>query len=230
MSFTINRFLRSQKSFSGAFSLVELLVVMALATVLGIIAIPAISGTTMAGSVNQAVTDISLSIEQARAYAMAHDTYVWMGLAPSQDSQTTLIVGMVAGTTGSPGDLGTANYIPVARLQRYPNFDLASVSTVEASTTSTSWSTTIPSGTEATALSTSTLTPFSQTIGVNNVAFPRGSILQFDPLGEASITAPGLLQIPHWIQFGLQRQNGGSGNVAVIQIAGLSGQVQVFRP
>jgi prepilin-type N-terminal cleavage/methylation domain-containing protein len=69
---------------SAAFSLVELMVVMTLITILSLITIPAISATMMAGSVNQAVTEISLSIGQARAYAMAHNTYVWVGLAQLQ--------------------------------------------------------------------------------------------------------------------------------------------------
>ena len=59
------------------FSLVELLVVIAIMMVLMGLAIPAIRGTR--GDVTKAAYTISGVLEQARTYAIANNTYVWVG-------------------------------------------------------------------------------------------------------------------------------------------------------
>jgi prepilin-type N-terminal cleavage/methylation domain-containing protein len=215
-----------------AFSLVELLVVITVIALLTSLTVPALSALKNAGGVNQAVNGISLSPDEARAYAMAHNTYVWVGFVQPTGSQN-LLVGMVAGTAGGSSSINVSSapptsYVPIATVQSYPNLSLATVSAVESSNSDTSWTSLMPVGTE---LSSSSLTGFTQSSGGTTLSFPQGSILQFSPQGEANVSSTGALQ--HWIQFGLQPVRGGRSNgpdVAIIQISGLNGRVQVFRP
>lgn len=62
------------------FTLVELLVVIGLMALLMTLAIPAISGLQGASAVNKAIFTIADVMDQSRAYAMAHNTYVFVGL------------------------------------------------------------------------------------------------------------------------------------------------------
>lgn len=79
-----------------AFTLVELLVVVAIAVAIIAIAIPAMNGLGGASGVNKLVADVAGTLEEARAYAMAQNTFVWVGITevdagqdPSSPSQRT---------------------------------------------------------------------------------------------------------------------------------------------
>lgn len=198
-----------------AFTLVELLFVMTIIGILTALTIPALSSLNNSGNVNRAVNGISQLLDESRAFAMAHDTYVWVGF--SQDSTTQkLTVGVVAGTTGQMSDLNSvATYFPVTKLQTYDHFSLKSISGL--------------SGMAANGddIATSAVGTFQQTGSGKTVSFTE--ILQFSPQGEVSINPAG--STVHWIQIGLQpilRNN--DPDVAVVQIASLTGRVQVFRP
>jgi type II secretory pathway pseudopilin PulG len=88
----------------GAFTLVELLAVMTMITVLSVLTLPAIFSLSNAESLNQSVSDLSLLLNQSRAYAMAHDTYVWVGFVSDATAQN-VTVGIVAGQTGEITDI-----------------------------------------------------------------------------------------------------------------------------
>ena len=64
-----------------AFSLTELLVVIALAAILMTLMIPAFTSVNSAGNVTKTAAGIVSILEQARAYAMANNTYVYVGIA-----------------------------------------------------------------------------------------------------------------------------------------------------
>lgn len=205
---------RARDPFCTAFTLIELLTVLAIISILSALAIPALQGLRNSENVNQAVSGISLLIGEARAYAMAHNTYVWVGFYPNPTAQT-LTVGAVAGISGMSDDLTSSSptYAPLAKLQTYGYLSL-------------SGSLNIANMPPATDISTSMAWTFSQTVGAQTVPFTK--ILQFNPQGEASVSSG----TAHWIQIGLQPVHGGksSPNVAVIQVGTLSGQVQIFRP
>jgi prepilin-type N-terminal cleavage/methylation domain-containing protein len=63
-----------------AFTLVELLVVLAIMAILIAGATLGLKGLNSSGKFNQAVDQISGILEQGRAYAVAQDTYVWVVL------------------------------------------------------------------------------------------------------------------------------------------------------
>ncbi|SDT93038.1 type II secretion system protein H [Verrucomicrobium sp. GAS474] len=61
------------------FSLVELLVVVAIMGTMMALSGPVVTALSGSGSVNKAIIDLSRTLEQARAYAMANGTYVRVG-------------------------------------------------------------------------------------------------------------------------------------------------------
>jgi len=63
----------------GGFTLVELIVVIALISTLMVLVAPAFTGIKSAGDVTNAAYTIKDALEQARTYAMAYKTYVWIG-------------------------------------------------------------------------------------------------------------------------------------------------------
>ena len=67
------------------FTLVELLAVIAIIALMALVLVPSISGIQSAGGFNKALSDISLTLTQARLYAMAHNTYVFVGLQETQE-------------------------------------------------------------------------------------------------------------------------------------------------
>jgi prepilin-type N-terminal cleavage/methylation domain-containing protein len=213
-----------------AFTLVEVMVVMAIIVILAALSTPVVSSLFAAGNANQSVNGISLTLDQARTYAMSHNTYVWVGLM--QDSVTqTLTVGMLAGTSGRSSDLASSATVPIAKLQNYPFASIATVGQVEKTNPNSSWTSDLPSGTDLVSPSPFTGYTERRADGTTFDFSAGGWVLQFDPQGGANIDAGKAL--PHWIQFGLQPLRGtrdNSPNVAVIQVAGVSGQVRVFRP
>ncbi len=62
-----------------AFTLIELMVVIAIITILMVLLVPAFNRMKGAGDVNSAAYTIKGVLEQARTYAMANHTYTWVG-------------------------------------------------------------------------------------------------------------------------------------------------------
>jgi prepilin-type N-terminal cleavage/methylation domain-containing protein len=87
---------------SRAFTVVELLVVVAIIAVLSVLAAPAVSSITQARGVSHAAEQISSAVELARSEAVARRTYVWLGLQTVTNPDTTaIVVGMAYSKDGS---------------------------------------------------------------------------------------------------------------------------------
>ncbi len=65
----------------SAFTLIELIVVVAIIGIITALAIPAFQTINSANSLTRAVSGVSGTLERARAYAMANNLYVYVGLA-----------------------------------------------------------------------------------------------------------------------------------------------------
>jgi prepilin-type N-terminal cleavage/methylation domain-containing protein len=221
-----NFYLRSK----AGFTLVELLVVMGIIAIMAALAVPALSSISASADVNSSTMRISQLLSEARAYAMAHNSYTWVGFA--EDATQNLSVALVGGTTGDLSDItSSSTYEMISPVQTFPHCQITTVEAVQQSNSLLTglWA----NGSEL----TTTSSPGSFTVKAGGITFsdvlqfnPQGqaNVLQVNPQGQANVGA-----LPHWIQFGLQPIRGGNTtgkNVAAIQVAGLSGGVQVFRP
>ena len=102
-----------------AFSLVELLMVIAIIVLMMVLMIPAINSIKSGGDLTKAAYDIAGVLDNARAYAMANNTFVYVGIAevdssldPSASRQTItsdpavggrVVMAMVASRDGTRG-------------------------------------------------------------------------------------------------------------------------------
>lgn len=91
-----------------AFTLIELLVVMSIMLVMLALLVPAITGIKGANDLTKASYDIAGTLEQARAYAMANRTYVWVGFAEVDVSVSDSTVPQKAATTTAGGRVAVA--------------------------------------------------------------------------------------------------------------------------
>ena len=199
----------------GAFSLIELLAVIAVMSLLISLAVPVMSGLQSSGKMNDAVTRVSLMLDQARDYAMAHNSYVWVGFKEADDDGGVQ-VSAVAGTTGMSTDIGSAGTLrQISKVELFDRIkyrngsgDLSGMET-------------------ANNVSESKIGTFNQSKQGKTIQFNH--IVQFSPSGEARV---GVDQPKRWIEVGFQPSVGDAtnGDVAALQISATSGQVRIFRP
>lgn len=79
----------TQMTLNKAFTLVEMLTVLVLIVIIASFAVPAFNSTGRANQSTKAAYDIAGTLEQARAYAMARNTYVWVGFYEEDASKPT---------------------------------------------------------------------------------------------------------------------------------------------
>jgi prepilin-type N-terminal cleavage/methylation domain-containing protein len=95
----------------AAFSLMELMVVIAIITILMVLVIPAFTTMKSAGDITSAAYTIKGVLEQARTYAMANNTYAWVGFYEEDVSRSStnpatpgtgrVVISIVASTDGT---------------------------------------------------------------------------------------------------------------------------------
>ena len=106
------------------FSLIELLVVMAIIGILAAVTIPAMNSIKGASNVTKAAYDIAGALEQARAYAMAKNTYVFVGIAEVDSSKDPSVKPQVA--TADPTVGGRVAVAVVASKDGTRGYDVTS--------------------------------------------------------------------------------------------------------
>ncbi len=216
---------RSRHRNTAGFSLIEILVV---TTLISLISTLTISTFVGGADVNKDAWEMSGLIERARAYAMAQNTYVWVGFNMTDVStvnQLNTAVFVVASRDGSSNS-ATDNLIQINKPEILKNVTLSdslpgygSRPTVKVAqlTTQTppSPAISLPGG-------------FAQRFQSDN-----NRVIEIHPDGSISLPVdnppPGL----QWVEIGLQPTQGvakTSKNTAALQVGCLTGQVRVFRP
>jgi len=215
---------------SRAFTLVELLTVIAVIGLMMAAVVPAFNGIKGAGDITKAAYDISGTLEQARAYAMANNTYVFVGFAEQDGVDATQpgigqILVMAMGSndgTRSFGGTGTPNLTALTKLRRIGNMHMED---------------TLPNS----GALTRPVVPDSCRVG-NGAFLARDSfvssgyqfkkIIQFDPRGMASIQSD-TASVSQWMEIGLVAAKGHTAadaqNCAALVLDGVTGSAKIYR-
>lgn len=232
------------------FSLTELLVVVALMGFLAAASVPALSALNGSGRVNQTVSEIAGFMEQARQYAIAQNTYVWVAFYedPNAAGGNSITVAVMASNNGTDPTATNSKYafgiIPrPANSNPPPDVTLISpirvfsqIKLQDAGTLSFTKLPTLALSDGTNGLAKDAATFMIKPPGSSNstpVQFSR--YIQFTPSGEAHNYATTI----DVLEIGMQPRKGSSApvagsqeknNVAVLRINGLTGLTQVYRP
>lgn len=212
------------------FTLVELLTVIAIMAIMTGAAVSAVHAIKDAGGVSKAASDITGTLDQARSYAMANNTYAFVGLAERDGLNPELsgkgqVVVMVAGSKNGTRDFGAggSNLQELSKIQRLENLKLAD---------------TVPnSGELARPIVAEEYRLGNEAFAAQESFAARGyqftKIIQFDPRGTASVPTSTPI-IPQWIEIGLVPARGaapdGSENCAALVLDGVTGSTKIYRP
>jgi prepilin-type N-terminal cleavage/methylation domain-containing protein len=128
----------------GGFTLLELLVVMGIVAILMVLVAPAFTALKSGGDVTSAAYTIKGVLEQARTYAMANNTYVWVGFYeedvsiasknPATPGTGRLVMSIVASKDGTtvydpnsglnPDPIDPTKLNPISKLIKIDNVHL----------------------------------------------------------------------------------------------------------
>jgi len=220
----------------------EMLVVMAIVALLAALSLAAISGLQESGNITSSAYNLTGILQNARAYAMANNTYTWVGFYEASGTSPTvaaepvnvappyttpnvghLIVCVVAAIDGTknltrvdPGSgLSVTNLVAVQKLTSLLNIHITNLNTSLAPATGSS---TQPNTLSGRQLANSFLDSEDPTISyykftMFNYTFYK--TISFSPRGEA-IMDPSTLpeSIQHLIEIGLLPAHGGTLNSA----------------
>jgi len=249
--------LRISPTRRSGFSLVELLVVMGIIVLMAALVIPAMNTIKGGGDITKTASDLSDLIQQARAYAMGNNTYVYLGLKEVDqmaggytDGKGQIIAAIIASKTGqrpfatpgsaTPTDLSnsTNDITALSRLQRFDNTHLAGGMGELNNAGGMTNVATAPYAADLGA--TDAATTFEWPVGGSGTSSTKFTkVIEFDPQGVARLQSNGVTsldQIQGWIEIPLQPSKGSAGvaanekNAAAVQVDGMTGNVQIFRP
>lgn len=218
-----------------AFSLVELLTVIAVMSLLVSVAVPAVTSLAKGNQMNQSLMEIAGTLDQARQYAISHNTYVWVALRPnpagaSGEELSVVLLASKTGTDPSPwanyGTVPNAQIDLIGRPRTFSQIRLEEAATFRDDK--------IPGLTGKSGVTLDN-TPANGTavfgVKVPGVASPVNftRVIQFTPGGEARVSS----SVIDVIEFGIHPTRGtvaDNNNVAVLRVNGLTGQTTVYRP
>jgi len=258
-----------------AFTLVELLVVIAVIVVMMMLAVPAFNAIRGSADFGTEVFDISGMLDQARAYAMANNTYVLAGIFESSAAQSSSATPQTSGTgcvtmaviasrdgmRPYQGLINTdnlqsgwqtvyasgADFVAITKLVTLQNLHLVDLqSGAPPMPTAGNMYRPLVSGTcyDVANAGCTSATPFAWPLGAqlnrSQAQFTFYKVIEFSPQGAARVILSNNLDaIPYCIEIGLQPTNGtaaatpasgSGGQIAAIQIDGMSGATRIYQP
>ena len=238
---------------TSAFTLVEMLVVIAIMLVIMALAIPAFNAIKGGSDVTKAAYDVVGALETAATYARTANTYVWIGFyeengATSSTTPPTpgigrLVIATVYSNDGTqiidPASSGqtiaASRLTQMGKLIKINNMhfgDISAPGSPNAKGEKTIWDQRPSVINNGTAYRIGATTP-------NNTSFPFTAgqytfykTIQFSPQGVAVMNS-GQAIVP-WLEVGLQPAHGNvpdtvTPNVAAVQVAGINPQVRIYR-
>ncbi len=226
---------------AAAFTLVELLVVLAIVALLLTLALPAVSSLQKSDSLNLATASLAGIFDEARTFAMANNTYVFVGVeeiqfSPGGAGTPVAGTGRVAVQTFYSLDgtmnLASSNLRGVSRLQVFDNIHLpSSLATGSATTGTLAQRPSVPAdcvvGSDSFPTASAPLTSEGYTFN---------EVIAFDPQGRVHLPATTPEVGMQYLEIDLQQSNGSvpvpvasAKNLSAIQIDGLTGSVTVYR-
>ncbi|MDR1191238.1 MAG: type II secretion system GspH family protein [Verrucomicrobiales bacterium] len=228
-----------------AFSLVELLVVLAIMTLIGAATVIGIAQFNHGRALTTAAHAVADFLDHARAYALANNTYVWVGFGENGGAVLLLAVASRDGSRYDPDEPAGAplsNYCPLTQTSKLLKLDRLRLAATNRATTAEANEPPRPPvptvyqlGADAFASDADGApNPLTFTYPLGSVA-PRYEfvkIVEFNALGEASKIGENTFNGPgpqDFMEIALQPTQGNSPAVA-IQIEGFTGAIRIFFP
>jgi prepilin-type N-terminal cleavage/methylation domain-containing protein len=97
-----------ERRLQRAFTLIEMLAVLAIISIIGVLLVPAFGSLSNARAVNQGVDEVSSILQMARSEAVARQSYVWVGFSQGTTSEGAPQLTMMAASSLD----GSTNYAP----------------------------------------------------------------------------------------------------------------------
>ena len=239
----------------GAFSLIEWLATVTLVGLMMGLALPTLSSIQGGEDVTRAAYDLSGALENARAYAIANNTYVWVGFYEEDGSKASanpaiegvgrVVISAVASKDGTNiYDTSSTGQNPIAagslsqlnKLIKIENAHLASFT--DGSGTGGAFDARPAAGSNYARIGdanppTASKFPFQYPVGggAPRAQYTFVKTIQFNPRGESIINST--YSMRPVVEIGLQPTRGGivntnSKNIAAIQITGVGGNVTIY--
>ncbi len=229
---------QSERARRGGFTVTELLVVVSIMALLATASLPSLGGLGAAGKTRAALSDMSGLLEQARQYAVAQGTYVWVVFRADTDAQgqDRLSVAVLASRDGtdpnsdpsSAYDYGTVpgpSLDLISKVRAFSRLQLHDAGTF----TSSDLASLAGMPTAGTANDLSRAATFGVRLPGDASASSFTKSIQFLPTGEAR-NGPSPIDL---LELDLQPIRAASlpdpSNVAVVRVCGLTGQTLVYR-
>lgn len=235
-----------------AFSLIELLVVIAIMGILFALTGPVIGALKGSGDLGKAAGDIQGILEQARAYAVANNTYVYAGIQEvdaleAQADAAKLVSGigrvaiaLVASTTGlrpytnTPAPLVPSSVTPLGKVWYFDNLHITNSASLS---TSGNMNRPVAATHEVSDLSTNkAVTTFQWPLtGTPKYSF-TDMVVEFSPQGTATVqnNRSSVASLVQYLELALLPARGNvattNANQAAVQINGVTGSVTLYRP
>jgi prepilin-type N-terminal cleavage/methylation domain-containing protein len=207
------------------FSLIELMLVIAIMSLLASVSWPAIVGVVSGDRLTNNAYELSGLMQQARATALSQHTYVWLGFRSyTQDGANSLMVASVSGNSGLATDLQNTNYQLSTKPVILKNVSLATAPNYAA----------LP-GLDVTNNTDAASQPYFFQLSVpGNSTAKFSDVIVFGPDGQVWLpTNTGALpqQPVQCVGVGLNAAPSPANNLhtVAVQVHGLSGQVSVFQ-
>ncbi|MDD5350118.1 MAG: prepilin-type N-terminal cleavage/methylation domain-containing protein [Chthoniobacteraceae bacterium] len=214
-----------------AFTLIELLVVMAIMALLIALSTLGVRSLNSAGKFDKAISDISGTLELARSYAIAQNTYVWVVLyenVPSNNGPLEVYVGSFASNDGTDflnwtgsQTVPSPGLTPLARLAHFKGLHLQTTTLPKVSS-NPSFPATIPS---FQCTGQSDLGPVTL-----SDASPVYWVIQFTPTGAARNGPTPVESIWLGVQPSLSQAVQDMHNPASLKVNGFTGLTTIYRP